>query len=139
MFLTDRDLIYIHPVNKPAPLAIPVRAEKQIIPTHHTLAHLPRLTIKSPILQTIASLPSHPIIRILILIPELNRDPIVPKSEKLLAQSIVAFALPFGCQKFDNGVCAREEEGTVTPDASWRVGLRDSLGISFAWLVGVRV
>ena len=135
MFLTDRDIVYIHSIDKPAPLTISVRAEKQIIPTHHALAHLPRLMIESPIFQTIASLPSHAIIRILILIPELNRDPIVPESEQLLAQSIVTFALPFCRQKFDNGVCPREEAGTVTPDASWRVGLRHSLGISFAWLM----
>jgi hypothetical protein len=81
MFLTDRDGIYINSVTKPAPLTIPVRAEKQIIAAHHTLAHLPRLTIKGPILQAIASLPSHSIIRILILIPKLNRDPIIPESE----------------------------------------------------------
>jgi hypothetical protein len=45
------------------------------------------------------------------------------------------FALPFGRQKLDNGVCAWEKEGTVTPDASRGVGLRDFRGISFAWLV----
>lgn len=134
MFLTDRDLVYIHPINKPAPLPIPVRAEQQIIPTHHTLAHLSRLIIKSPILQTITSLPSHPIICILILIPELNRDPIVPEGEQLLAQSIVALALPFGRQKIDNGIRARKEGGAVTPDAARSVGLRNSLEIPFCMI-----
>jgi hypothetical protein len=73
----------------------------------------------------------------LILIPKLHRDPIVPESEQLLAQTIVVLALPFGRQKLDNGVCAREEEGTVTPDACRSVGLRDFRWIPFVWLVGV--
>lgn len=106
MFLTDWDSIYINSVNKPAPLTVPVRAEEQVIAAHHALAHLPRLTIKGPILQAIAPLPSHSIIRILILIPKLDRDPIIPESEQLLAQTIVVLALPFGRQKLDDGVCA---------------------------------
>lgn len=137
MFLTDRDIVYIDSIQKPAPLTIPVRAKQQIIAAHHALAHLPRLRIKGPILQAIASLPSHSIIRILVLVPELHRDPIIPKSEQLLAQAIIVLTLPLGCEKLDNGVCAREKEGTVTPDTIRSVGLRDSRGIPFAWLVRV--
>lgn len=110
MFLTDRDSIYINSINKPAPLTIPVRAEKQIIDAHHTLAHFPRLTIKGLILQAIASLPSHSIIRILILIPRLDRDPIIPEREQLLAETVVVLALPFGRQKLDNGICSRKKK-----------------------------
>lgn len=137
MFVTDRDIIYIDSVHKPAPLTIPVRAKQQIVAAHHSLAHLSRLMIKGPILQAIASLPSHFIIRILVLVPELNRDPIIPKSEQLLAQAIIVLALPFGCEKLDNGVCAGEKEGTITPDTIRSVGLRDSRGIPCAWLVRV--
>ena len=139
MFLADRDVVYIDSVHKPAPLAIPVRAKQQIIAAHHTLAHLPRLAVKGPILQAIASLPSHSIIRILVLVPELHRDPIIPKSEQLLAQAIIVLALPLGCEKLDNGVCAGEKEGTVTPDTIRSVGLRDPRGIPCAWLVRVDV
>lgn len=77
VFLTDCDFIHVNTVNKPSPVTIPVRPEKQIVTAHHALAHLPCFSVKCPILQPIAPLPTHPVRCVLVLIPELHGDAII--------------------------------------------------------------
>lgn len=102
MFWADGDFIYVNALNKPASLAIAVRSEEQVITAHHTLAHFPRFSIKSPILQSIAPLPTHSVSRVLVFIPELHGDAIITERKELLAQTVVVLSLPLSSQKRDN-------------------------------------
>lgn len=77
MFLSNRDIFHVSTIHKPPTVSITVRADEHVIPTHHPLAHLPRLPVKSPVLETIAPLPAHPVLGVLILIPELHRDSVI--------------------------------------------------------------
>lgn len=54
---------------------------------------------------------------VLILIPELHRDFILPEREQLLAQSIVAFTCPFGREEGDDGRVPAEKLVAIAPDA----------------------
>lgn len=130
MLLANVSLLHIDAVDKPSALAIPVRTEHDVIPAHHPLAHLARLPIKSPVLEAIAPLPAHAVIRILILVPELDCNAVVGEGKELLAEAVVALAGPFGGQKGNDGVGAGEEVVAVAPDAVNGVGLRDSRRIS---------
>lgn len=135
VFFTDWDFIHVNTVNKPSPFTIPVRPEKQIITAHHALAHLSRFSVKGPILQPIAPLPTHPVRCVLVLVPELHGDAIIAERKEFLAKAIVVLSLPFGCQKLNNILGAREERGSVTPDARRSISLRDAGRVSFPWLV----
>jgi len=99
-----------------------------IVTTHLSLAHLPILC-KRPILETITPLPLHPIMRILILVPELDRDLILREREQLLAKSVVLLFLPFLGQKvFDCGGPGKEGVA-VSPDAVGGVCLSDGFWV----------
>lgn len=80
MLLPNMHFINIQPILEPPPLL----PNLHIVPAHLTLPH-PSIVRKSPILQAIASLPLHTIMRVLILIPELHRDLVIGKGEKLFA------------------------------------------------------
>lgn len=129
MLLPNVHLIHINAVNKPSPLSIPVRSQQNIIPAHHPLTHL-ALAIKSPVLKPVTALPTHPVLHVLILVPELYSNAILGKGKQLLAQTVVAFPRPFGSQEVDDGFCSGEEGGAVAPDAVRGVGLRHARGIS---------
>lgn len=88
------DLININPIYKPPPLSIAIRPQKQVIPRHHPLPHLPVL-VKRPILQPVASLPLIFIVVILILVPELHGDAIVRERKELFAETIRLLFLEF--------------------------------------------
>lgn len=92
-----------------------------IVPTHHPLPH-PAVLRERPIFQAIAALPLHPVLFVLVLIPELNRDPAVLESEKFFAETVVLLLLPLGGQEGDNFIMALEEGGAVAPDAVFGVG-----------------
>ena len=95
MLFPDPNILHINTIYKPSSIAIPIRTKKNIIPTHHPLTHLPGLTIKSPVLEAIAPLPAHPIISILILVPELDSDAIIGEGEEFFAKSIAVLTVPF--------------------------------------------
>lgn len=130
MLLSNLNILHIHTIHKPSALSIPVRAEKDVVPTHHPLAHLPRLPIKGPVLEAIAPLPAHSIFRILKLVPELHGNAIIGEGEDLLAEPVALFPIPLLSQEVDDGFRSGEKRGAIAPDAVCRVGLRDSGGIS---------
>lgn len=80
MLLPNLHPVDIHTVPKP-PITL---SNLYIIPAHHTLPH-PAILREGPILQAIATLPLHPVVGILVLVPELDSDLVVAKSEELLA------------------------------------------------------
>lgn len=100
-----------------------------IVATHLALAHAPILG-KGPILQAIAALPLHPVMRVLILVPELHRNFVLREGEQLLAEGVVLFLVPFPGQEFDDVGSPGQEFVAVAPDAVWGVGLRNDLRVS---------
>lgn len=133
VLVADRNLININSFNKPSSFTIPILPKKHIIATHHTLTHLSSLPIKGPIFQPITSLPSQLIISVLILIPELNRNAIITKCEKFLAQTITLLSRPLGCQELDNFLSSREERCAIAPDAVGCIGQ-----CNFLWFSVIR-
>ena len=141
MSLTDIHLVHVHPIFEPSSYPeisrgiVPYTCSRltrlldlNIITTHLPLAHLPILC-KRPILQTITPLPLHPIMRILILIPELDRDLVLEEREQLLAKSVVLLFLPFlGQEVFDCGGSGKERVA-VSPDAVGGVRLSDDFWV----------
>lgn len=130
VFLPNLHLFHIHSLHKPSSLSIPIRSKDDVITTHHPLPHFPRLPVKGPVLESIAPFPAHPVIRILVLIPELDGNPIIGEGKHLLKEPVAAFPLPFGGQEVDDGVGPGEEVAAVAPDGIGSVGLRDSGWIS---------
>lgn len=125
MLLPNLHSININPVPKPPPLL----PNLNIIPTHLPFPHPPILS-KSPVLKPIAALPLHPIVGILVLVPELDGNFVVRESEKFLAQAVGFFFFPLRGKEGDYGVCALEEVGAVAPDGVGGVGFGDGGGIS---------
>lgn len=126
--LPNRNILNIHSIDKPPPLPIPSNPKHHVIPRHHPLPHL-TLTVKCPIFQTIAPLPLHPVLCILIFVPELHGDAVIGEGEQLFAETVGMLLFPLFGQKFDYGVGACEEGSTIAPDA---VG-----GVSCCYLGGV--
>lgn len=87
----------------------------QVITTHHPLAIL-ALGVECPILQTVAALPFHPIRRVLILVPKLNRDLVLCKGEKFLSEAVGFLFIPFLDQEVDNALTPGEKGGAIAPD-----------------------
>lgn len=114
--LPNSNILNIHSIHKPPPLPIPFNPKHHVIPRHHPLPHF-TFTIKRPILQPITPLPFHPILCILILVPELHGDAVIGEREQLFAETVGMLLLPFLSQKFDYGVGSCEEGSTVAPDA----------------------
>lgn len=79
-----------------------------IIAAHVPLPHFAVLG-EGPVLQAVAPLPLHAVMRILELIPELYSNLVVGKSEEFLAQPVVFLLLPLLGQEFLYGRCAYEE------------------------------
>jgi hypothetical protein len=130
MLLSNLGLVDIHPFHEPTTFAIPIRPQNKIIPRHLTLSHLPRLVVKRPIFQTIASLPFHPIARVLILVPKLHGDAVVSKRKELFAQTVGFFFLPFFVEEGFDLVCALEEGVPVAPDGVGSIRFGYSLRVS---------
>jgi len=82
MLLLDINSIDINSILKPALSSL----DLNIIPTHLPFPH-PAILSKRPVLEAITPLPLHPIVFVLVLIPELDSDFIVHESEQLLAQA----------------------------------------------------
>ena len=91
MLLRDVDSIDIHSILEPALFGRNIN----IITTHLPFAHT-TIICESPVLQTITPLPLHPIVLILVLIPELHRNLVVGKGEQFFAQTIRLLLLPLG-------------------------------------------
>lgn len=125
MLLRNLHRINIHPILIP-PLLL---TNLNIIPTHHPLPHN-TILIERPILEPIAALPLHPIMGILILVPELNGDLIISKREELFTQLVVVLFVPLPGQKFDDLLRAGEEVVAVAPDAVGGVGFGDGYWVA---------
>ena len=82
MLLRDINSIDIDPILEPALFG----RDLNIIPAHLPLPH-PAILRKRPVLEAITTLPLHFIMAVLVLIPELDSDLVVPESEQLLAQT----------------------------------------------------
>lgn len=116
-FLGDRGVVDIDTIDIPASLdsllwhrnSITILPQQDLIAAHVSLPHLPRLAIKGPIFQAIASLPLHAVVFILEFIPELHRDLVVGECEQLLAKAVGLFFLPLVCQEIDDLVSAPDE------------------------------
>lgn len=124
MLLSDLNLIHIHALPEP-PLPL---CELDVVPTHHALPH-PAVGRKRPVLQPIAPLPLHPVVRVLVLVPELHGDAVVAEGEELLAQLIVALFLPLGREESDDGVRPAEKRRAVAPYGVGGVCFGDILGV----------
>lgn len=125
MLLPNPDPIHPLPIYKP-PLPFP---NPHIIPAHHPLAHLP-LRVERPVLEPVAALPPHPLVRVPVLVPELHRDRGVPEREQFLAQPVGALPLPFRRQERDDCCVPLQEGGAVAPDGVGCVGVGYFLGVS---------
>jgi len=134
MLLANVHRIDIYSVNEPSTLnsllrnrnAIAILPQQDIITTHHSLAHLATVRgIISPILQPIASLPLHSIVRILILVPKLHGDLVVGEGEDLFAELVGLLLLPLGGQEGVDGGGALGEDAAVAPDGVGCVALDD--------------
>ena len=65
----------------------------------------------------ITALPLHPIMRILVLIPELHGDLVIGEGEELFAQLVVVLFAPLPDQEVDDLFAAVDEPVAVAPDA----------------------
>lgn len=92
-------------------------------------AHL-AVFCKSPIFKAVTALPFHVVMRILILVPELDRDFIFGEGEELLAEAVALLLLPFLGQKFLDRGSTGNERGTISPDAVRGVRFGDSPRVS---------
>ena len=124
MLRADINLIHIYTLHEP-PLAL---SKHQIVPRHLPLHH-PAIFAECPIFEPITALPL-PAVRITELIPELDGDPVVREGKELFAKAILAFTLPLRGQEGDYLLMTLDEGGAIAPDAIFRVGFGDSLGIS---------
>lgn len=120
VFFTDRHLVHIHSFYEP-PLAL---CQLDIVTTHLSLPHSSILR-KRPIFETIAALPLHTILHVLILVPKLDRDLVCCECEELFAQTVVLLPLPFLCEKVYDLVVALDKTGSVPPDAVFGIGFGD--------------
>lgn len=111
MLLRDVDSIHVHPILEPTLFL----RDLDIIAAHLPLPHSTILR-EGPVFEPVASLPLHPIVLVLVLVPKLHCNPVVCKSEKLLAQTIRLLFLPLGGQEIDDGLGAGQEKISVTPD-----------------------
>jgi hypothetical protein len=114
MLLTDLHIVYIDALFVPSFALL----KFDVVAAHLALPHSPIFS-KRPVLEAITPLPLHPILRILILVPKLNRNLVVRKSKELLAQTVVVLALPFLCEECYNLVTALDE---VRADAPYAIG-----------------
>lgn len=89
MRLGDLNLIYIYALPEP-PLLL---RNLNIIAAHLSLAHSP-IFRERPILEAIATLPLHGVIRVLVLVPELHGDFAVREGEQLFPQLIAVLSIP---------------------------------------------
>lgn len=105
--------------------------------THLPLPHPPILR-KRPVFQPVTPFPFHPIVGVLVLIPELDGDLVVRESEELLSQLVTLLPLPLARQEVDNLLGSGEKLVTVAPDAVGCVCLCHFFGISFRFLVSTR-
>jgi hypothetical protein len=135
MLLRNIHGIDIHTILEPALLF----RKFDIIPTHLPLAH-PTILRERPVFETIASLPFHSVVLVLVLIPELDRYLIVRESEQLFTQAIRFLLLPFGGQEVDDGLRTDDELVTITPDGVVRVRFGQDWAIRVArWYVSLSV
>lgn len=88
------------------------------------------MLIERPVLQPVAPLPLHLVLPVLILIPELHRDLVLPEREQLLAQSIVVLTRPLGREERDDGRVSAEKLVAVAPDAIDRVAVFNQVRVS---------
>jgi hypothetical protein len=131
MLLQDIHDIDIHSISEPAVLF----QKLNVISAHLPLTH-PAIFCERPILEAIASLPLHPIVLILVLIPELDGYLVIRESEKLLTQAVRLLFFPFRGQEFDDGLVPAKEAVAVTPDRVFCVRLGD--GGRVPWVAGQR-
>lgn len=100
-----------------------------IVTAHLTLPHL-SIFGERPVLESVATLPLHPVVRVLELIPELDGNLVACEGEQLLAQSIVLLLLPLLCEELFDCSGANNEGCPVPPDAVRCIGLGDDLWVS---------
>lgn len=108
---------------------IPTRlADLDIITAHLSLAHL-AVFRKRPIFEAVTPLPRHSIMRVLVLIPELDRNLIFGECEQLLSKAVTLLLLPFLRQETLDCGSSRKKRGAVSPNAIRGIRLGDSFRI----------
>lgn len=111
MGFTDFDRIDIDAIFEPPVLLL----DSNVVSAHLALPHLPILC-ECPILQAVTAFPLHFIVRILVLIPELDGDLVILESEELLPQTVALLFLPLLRQELFDRSGADKEGTTVSPD-----------------------
>lgn len=89
MLLRDVHSVHINTILEPPPFF----GNLEVVTTHLPLSH-PAILSKRPVLEAITSLPLHLIVRVLVLVPELNSDLVILESEQLFAELVVLLFLP---------------------------------------------
>ncbi len=74
-------------------------------------------------LNAIAALPDHGVVRVPVLVPKLHSDPVVLLREQFLAQPVPLLLLPFLRQELLNRGASAQEGAAVAPDGGRGVGL----------------
>jgi hypothetical protein len=121
VLLGDDGILDIGPLDKPPALSVAIGPQEDIIPRHLALPHLSRLVVKSPVFQSVATLPFHLVIGILVLVPELHGNAVVGEGKQFLSQTVRLFLLPFLGQELFDLVGAFDELVPVPPDCVWGV------------------
>lgn len=118
----DAFLGYGHPITIPA--------QDDVIRTHLSLSHLPRLPVKRPVLETVRALPLHAVVPILVFIPELHGNLVVGEGKQFLAKTVVGFLLPLFREERDDLLGAHEEVVPVAPNRVGRVAVGNLFGVT---------
>lgn len=136
MLRTNLHRIHIHALFEPALLG----RNLHVVPAHLPL-RVPPVGRKRPVLEPVAPLPLHPVVGVLVLVPELHRDLVAAflKAEQFFPQAVVVLLAPFLGQEVDDGRGAGEEAVAVAPDAVFRVRFGDEFGVTgevldFGWV-----
>lgn len=97
MLLTNVDGVNIYALAEP-PLLF---CDLDIVAAHLSLPHS-AVCRKGPVLKPVTPLPFHPVVCILILVPELDGDLVIPEGEEFFAQPVVELFVPLGGQEADD-------------------------------------
>jgi len=120
MFFADLNIVDVDAILEPPPFL----TNLDIVAAHLALPH-PAVLRKRPVFKAIASLPLHTILRILVLIPELNSDLVLRERKELLTQTVVLLSGPLLGQEVYDLLCPTEKRGAVPPDGVFGVRFGD--------------
>ena len=89
-------------------------------------AHDEPVGVELPQLVAVAAVPH--VLRIMALVLETDRDPVALEGPQRLAQRVVQFPCPLGCQKRDDLFSTVDEDVPVAPQGLFAVGERNRSG-----------